>query len=142
MKAPHWWQVSEGPEAFAELFAAARALGLRLGWLELELGFALPEPLEVAASAGALRAVALSAGRSVAVKSRQGPAVPLDLLREHFLGCAAVLVRGESSQASALLSREGEAFRLRAVAADSPTPGPLSAEQLAARLRKIRPAEP
>lgn len=142
MKAPHWWQVEAGPEAFAELFAAARALGLRLGWLELDLSVALPAPLEIAAGLGVLRAVALSAGRSVSLKPVKGPPVPSDLLREHFLGCAAVLVRGESSQASAQLSRAADGFRLRAAREAAPVLGPFSADQLAVRLRQARPAEP
>ena len=40
-----------------------------------------------------LRAVAVAGGRAVAVKRVAGPPTLRDLLREHFLGCAAVVVR-------------------------------------------------
>lgn len=85
--------VDAGAEAFAALFAAARAARVRLGWLDLA---AAPPPaeLEAAAALGALRAVAVGGGRAVTVKPLAGEPVLRDLLREHFLGCAAVLVRG------------------------------------------------
>lgn len=84
----------------AGLVAEARAEGLRLGWLDLS--DAAPEPsgsgepfdsLETAAAAGVLRAVAFAAGRAVTVKRVAGPPRLRDLLREYFVGCAAVLVR-------------------------------------------------
>ncbi len=148
MKAPHWWQVEEGPEAFAELFAAAAALGLRLGWLELDLVVEPPPPLAAAAAAGAFRAVAVSspvgggAGQNMAVKPRRGPSVPDDLLREYFLGCAAVLVRGASPRATARLTPGPAGFRLRGSEEGAPEIGPLSAAELAARLRRPRPEAP
>jgi len=85
--------VDAGAEAFAALFAAARAAKVRLGWLDLA---AAPPPaeLEAAAALGALRAVAVGGGRAVTVKPLAGEPVLRDLLREHFLGCTAVLVRG------------------------------------------------
>lgn len=93
MKAPALIAVDAGPADFAALFAAARAAGLRLGWLELAPA-PPPQPLEAAAALGALRAVAVGGGRAVTVKPLAGEPVLRDLLREHFLGCAAVLVRG------------------------------------------------
>jgi hypothetical protein len=88
--------VALGPEAFAPLFAAARGASLRLGWLDLtaEAAAPLPVDLERAAQLGALRAVAAGGGRSVVVKPVAGAPVTRDLLREHFLGCTLVLVRG------------------------------------------------
>src|SRR6185436_14218941 len=95
-KGPHLLRVELGPAAFLPLFAAARALELRLGWLELGGAVApLPASLDAAASLGALRAVAVGEGKSVAVKPRRGAPVLKDLLREHFAGCALVLVEGE-----------------------------------------------
>lgn len=96
MKVPHLLRVTEPPDRFSALIEAARAEGLRIGWLELEGATApVPEVLESAAGLGALRAVAVGAGRTVSVKPLRGAPVLRDLLREHFRGCALVLVRGE-----------------------------------------------
>jgi hypothetical protein len=89
------WRVEAPPEAYGEVFAAARAAGVRLGWLDLAATVAMPTDLDTAAAAGVLRAVAVGSGRTVAVKPLAGAPVLRDLLREHFLGCGAVLVRGE-----------------------------------------------
>lgn len=97
MREPHLLRVEEGPESFAALIEAARAAGLRAGWLELARPRPLPVALEAAAAAGALRAVAVGEGRSAAVKPMRGEPVLRDLLREHFRGCALVLVSGEVS---------------------------------------------
>lgn len=94
MKSPHLLQVEEGPERFAGLIEAARALGLRVGWLDLATPAPPMEGLEAAASLGVLRAVSVAGGRSVAVKPLRGQPVLRDLLREHFQGCVLVLVRG------------------------------------------------
>lgn len=96
MKSPHLLRVEEDPTRFAPLIEAVRALGLRIGWLELGADSRpVPECLETAASLGALRAVSVGEGRIVAVKPLRGRTVLKDLLREHFQGCALVLVRGE-----------------------------------------------
>ena len=122
MRGPHLLRVEEGPERFAKLIEAARAAGLRVGWLELR-GL-LPEPvpgdLEKAASAGTLRAVAVGEGRSVAVKPMRGAPVLRDLLREHFRGCALVLVRGGEIEVEAPALRvedgaDGELWRVTAL---------------------------
>lgn len=96
MKEPHLLRVTEGPESFAPIFDAAAALGLHVGWLDFP-GEAVPAPhaLTAAAALGARRAVAVGEGGSVTVKPRRGAPVLKDLLREHFLGCALVLVAGE-----------------------------------------------
>jgi len=94
VRTPALVAVSEPPSSFESLFGAARALRLRLGWLELGASVALEGPLEAAAGLGALRAVAAGAGRVVTSKPIRGEPVLRDLLREHFLGCAVVLVRG------------------------------------------------
>jgi hypothetical protein len=84
------------PASFAALIAALAAAGMRAGWLELR---SVPPPavdaaLEEAAAAGVRRAVAVGGGRSVAVKPLAGAPVLRDVLREHFQGCAVVLVQG------------------------------------------------
>ena len=68
MKAPHLLRVEDPPDFFAPLIEAARALGLRIGWLELGAAPApVPESLESAAGLGVLRAVSVGQGRTVAV---------------------------------------------------------------------------
>ena len=84
MRSPHLLRVEEEPGRFAPLIAAARAEGLRIGWLDLAAAPAVPGPLDEAAAAGAHRAVAAGEGRSVAVKPLRGAPVVKDLLREHF----------------------------------------------------------
>ncbi len=143
----------DGPvSALAPLLEAARAEGLRIGWLEGEAEAPAPAPsaLDAAADAGAFRSVAVGAERSVAVKRRSGPPVLRDVLREHFLGCALVVLAGgappidarggaergpDSSEAPALevtddgfrVTPPGEAGRV------------FAADRLAARLRRPRP---
>ena len=96
MKSPHLLRVEDAPDRFAPLIDAARALGLRIGWLDLGTASApLPGPLETAAGLGVLRAVSVEEGRTVVVKPLRGAPVLKDLLREHFQGCTLVLVRGE-----------------------------------------------
>lgn len=110
MKAPHLLRVEEGPERFAPLVEAARAEGLRVGWLDLAPPPAVSGDLETAAAAGVLRAVAAGGDRSVVVKPLRGAPVLLDLLREHFRGAVLVLVRGEVD--APLLRRVGEEWEL------------------------------
>lgn len=175
MKRIHLLRFAGSPEELEPLVRAAAEEGLRLGWLDLA-GGAPPAPrepggstgagLDGAVSAGAFRAVAVAPGRTVALKAVAGPPVLRDLLREHFLGCAAVVVRGSGSAAgegddgtaagpeapsgptlrdgaAALgeaphLVAEAEGFRVEA-------PGRagrrFTTAQLAARLRKPRPWE-
>jgi hypothetical protein len=129
LKLPHLLRVAEGPESFAALFAAMSAAGLRAGWLDLrrtEPGSAAAaaisaraateaagrdaDPpgiavtlagLETAAALGVRRAVAAGGGRSLALKPLRGEPVLRDLVREHFLGCTLVLVRGGGGTAKA-----------------------------------------
>ena len=149
MRSPHLLRVEAGPEGFASLLQALAAAGLRAGWLELRR----PEPaaasLEAAAALGARRAVAAGGGRSVALKPLRGEPVVRDLLREHFLGCALVLVvlaslpEGEGEKAAAPLEAvpalfaEGEGWRVE-------PPGGVAAQRhdtagLVAALRRPRP---
>lgn len=135
MSGPALVAVDCGPGEFASLFAAARAAGERIGWLDLTGATAAPVPadLERAAGLGALRAVAVAAGRTVVVKPVAGPAVLRDLLREHFRGCFAVLVRGLEGWPR--LRPAGEAFAL-STAADRTRD--IGAVDLVARLRRPR----
>ncbi len=131
----HLLRVTRPVVEFEEVIAAVRHHGERVGWLELGEVAAtpMPESLEAAAGNGVLRAVAVAGGRSVAVKPMRGPAVLGDVLREHFRGCALVLVRGDVD-APRLEPRAGgwvvswETGEKR-----------LSTEELVAALRKPRP---
>jgi hypothetical protein len=139
VKAPHLLRVEEGPERYAELVAALRGAGLRVGWLELgaaapEAEPAAPPELETAAGLGCLRAVAAGGGRTVAVKPLAGPPVLRDLLREHFLGCRLVLVRGAAEAPRLTPGPGGWTVTTGDDAAFSGT-----SDALAAELRKPRP---
>lgn len=135
MKSPHLLRVDDSPERFAPLIEAARALGLRIGWLELG-GTAHPVPpvLEAAAGLGVLRAVEVGEGRTVAVKPLRGKPVLKDLLREHFRGCALVLVRGEIEAPSLRIEESVWIVAPPGAASRSYTP-----EKLAEALRKPNP---
>ncbi len=146
MRAPHLLRVTQEPARFAPLFAALAAAGLRCGGLERRRAGAPPPSLEAAAALGAARAVAAADGRSVAVKALRGAPVLRDLLREHFAGCALVLVAaagGDGEQpagplaAAPELQAEGERWRVIL-----PTPAAaehLDTPHLLARLRRPRP---
>ncbi len=131
----HLLRVERPAAEYAELIAAVRAEGLRVGWLELPP--AAPEPLPAALAAaaelGVLRAVAVGGGRSVAVKPMRGEPVRRDLLREHFRGCTLVLVRG-AVEAPILEPRDG-GFTVTGAEGECH----LTSDQLAAALRKPRP---
>jgi hypothetical protein len=140
----HLLRVENGPENFGELIAAARELGLRVGWLDLAEPVPLPAGLETAAAAGALRAVAVGGGRSAAVKPLRGAPVLSDLLREHFRGCALVLIRGEiagllpagAGEVIPRLAQDGESWRIAPSEASTVT---FTTAALAAALRRPRP---
>jgi hypothetical protein len=134
LSAPHLLRVEEGPEQFASLAEATRALGLRIGWLELAPPPTVPGNLETAAGFGALRAVAAGGGRSVAVKPLKGEPVLADLLREHFRGCVLVLVQGEI--AAPLLKMDGERWT---VTVPGEAARALATTDLAEALRSPRP---
>jgi len=137
MKSPHLLRVDDAPDRFAPLIAAARALGLRIGWLDLGGATApVPEALETAAAASVLRAVAVGEGRTVAVKPLRGAPVLKDLLREHFRGCVMVLVRGEI-EAPSLRIEDGAWI----VAPPGAASRRYATEELAMALRKPRPWE-
>lgn len=133
MKAPALVAVEHPPEAFAALFTVAAERGERVGWLDLGGADELPEPLAAAAAAGAVKVVHVSAGGALSWKHRRGTAVLRDLLREHFLGFAAVLVRGAAGWPRLTPSAAG--FRLE-TAADRARE--LPAADLLAELRRPR----
>ena len=136
MRSLHLLRVEDAsPGRFAPLIEAARTLALRIGWLEIGASPSpVPESLRAAAGLGVLRAVAVGESRIVAVKPLRGQPVLRDLLREHFQGCALVLVRGEVAAPS--LKVEGDRWIVTPLGAASRK---YTAEQLAAALRKPDP---
>jgi len=133
VKGPALLSVAQPASEFASLFAAARAAGARIGWLEPG-----PEPGAAphgapALDAGADKEVAVGDGRVRSVKRVGGPAVLRDLLREHFLGYLAVLVAG--SEGSPRLVASEERF---AIAEGGRVGRWLSADQLLAELARPR----
>ena len=113
-RGPHLLQVDAPPESFAPLLAAIAAAGLRAGWLELRPPAPPAPALAAAAALGAARAVAAGGGLSVAVKPLRGEPVLRDVLREHFRGCALVLVSGAAPAGAPLprLAAEGDGWRV------------------------------
>jgi hypothetical protein len=128
LRPPHALRVTEPPERFAALLQALAAAGLRAGWLDLAAPTPFPDglatlaalaTLDQAAALGALRAVAVAGGRSLALKALRGAPVWRDLLREHFQGCALVLVAGAAAAGApvpppglAALISAGEGWRV------------------------------
>ena len=94
MRLPHLFSVDAEPEAFATLWRLAAAHGIRIGWLALASESAPPAPVTMAHAGAAV--VAVSGGQTLAGKRLAGPPVLRDLVREHFLGCQALLVRGRA----------------------------------------------
>lgn len=130
-------RVDAAPDVFAPLVEAMAARGLRCGWLDLAEAAPAPAGLEAAAAIGMMRAVSAVGARTVAVKPVKGGFVLRDLLREHFRGCALVLVRGEV-EAEGLRPDEGSWI------VDSPEgeKKQLSTAELADSLRKPKWTSP
>lgn len=134
MKSPHLLRVTLPPDRFGTLIEAARALKLRIGWLDGSAESAAPSILDEAADLGVLRAVSMQEGRTVSVKPLRGRPVLKDLLREHFLGCALVLVRGEVDAPA--LEPDGDGWRLELPESASRR---FTTAELSEALRKPRP---
>ncbi len=139
MTPPHLLRVEDGPERFVQIVEAVRALGLRVGWLELAPPPTVPGDLETAAGLGTLRAVAAGGGRVVAVKPLRGEPVLGDLLREHFRGCVLVLVRGEAAAPLLQSQSQGEEVERWTVTVSGEAPRAFTAGDLAEALRSPRP---
>ena len=132
MKRVHLLRVEADAKSFEGLVSAVRDDGGRVGWLEL--GDADP-PWSLAGptGAGVARAVAAGARHTISVKPRSGAPVLRDLVREHFLGCRVVLIRGEIDAPA--LTVDGETWTgVRGDAAKS-----YSVEELVRALRAPRP---
>jgi hypothetical protein len=136
MKRIHLLLVESQASVYLELIEALAADGKRVGWLDLG-GTQVPAALTAASGAGVLRAVGVDGGVTVAVKPRKGKVVMKDLLREYFVGCSVVLVRG--GEGLPILSAAEEGWLLEIPGA---TPKALDTSSLVAALRKPRPFGP
>lgn len=133
MKRIHLLRVEGQAADYVDLIGALRADGRRVGWLDLG-PVQVPTALTLASETGVLRAVAVDEGVTVAVKPRAGRAVMKDLLREYFVGCAVVLVKG--SEGLPRLSAENGHWLLEVPGAAHRR---LDTDGLVAVLRKPRP---
>ena len=136
MKRIHLLSVAARADAFLELIEALGAEGRRVGWLDL--GSAqVPATLTAASGAGVLRAVGVDDGVTVAVKPRKGAVVMKDLLREYFVGCSVVLVRGGEGLPRLSVAEGGWLLEVPGATARA-----LDTASLVAALRKPRPFGP
>jgi hypothetical protein len=90
-----------------------------------------------AAGLGVLRSVSVSGERTVAVKPLRGAPVLRDLVREHFRGCALVLVRGEVDAPRLLSDGEVDRWTVRVAGLAARR---LTTEDLVAGLRRPKPS--
>ncbi len=133
MKHIHVLRTTCAAADFRPLFAALAALGLRVGWLDMESTAGAPPELEQAAAQGAFRAVGVTANRVLTVKPVHGATVLKDLLREYFAGCRLVVIRGGLDAPELLVAPDG--YRVRF---EDGTERDFSSEALAKALRKPR----
>jgi hypothetical protein len=135
----HLLRVAEEAQAFAPLLLAAAADGMRVGWLELAEPPALPEPLRAALLAGSARAVAVAEPWTLAARPRRGAPGLRELVRQQFLGCVAVLVRGEVDAPRLAPAGDGSGWH---VTVGEEAARRLDTAQLVAALRQPRPFAP
>ena len=133
MKRIHLLSVDGRAEEYHELIEAIGADDRRVGWLDLG-GTEVPDALSAASKTGVLRAVGVVDGMTVAVKPRKGAVVMKDLLREYFVGCSVVLVRGGEGLPRLSAAESGWLVEVSGAAKRS-----LDTAGLVAALRKPRP---
>ncbi len=148
---PHLLRVAQTKMLeFAQVVAAMRQDGRRVGWLEWSPGAltdaptggrpeTAPLPFPEAREVGVLRAVAVEAEQTVVVKPRRGTPVLRDVLREHFRGASLVLVHSPKGLEEAeipLLEKTPGGWRI--VMPDA-TSSEMTTEALVAALRRPRP---
>ena len=140
MRRIHLLRVEGAPDVYAPLLAAAAAAGMRVGWLELQDAPPAPPLLQNVLQAGSDRVVAIGESWTLAARPRKGPARLRELLRQQFLGCALVLVRGNvDTPAPTLSANDDGSWR---VTISDAVERRLTTEQLVAALREPRPFAP
>ena len=138
MRRIHLLRVAEEASVYEPLVRAAAAAGLRVGWLELPAPSPPPPELRAALDAGSDRAVTVGESWTLAARPRKGPARMRELMRQQFLGCTLVLVRGEAD--APLLAPAGDGgWRVTIASGKDRRYG---VDQLVAALREPRPFAP
>lgn len=138
MRRIHLLRVAGEAHEYAALLRAAAEAGMRVGWLELQEPPQPPQGLRDALDAGSDRAVAVAESWTVAARPRKGAARLRELMRQQFLGCTLVLVRGEAD--APVLAPAGEGVWRLAIPGGAERR--LTSEQLVAALREPRPFAP
>ena len=138
MRRIHLLRVAEEAEVYRPLLVAAGEAGLRVGWLELQAPPPPPPTLSGALAAGSERAVAVGESWTLAARARKGPARLRELLRQQFLGCTLVLVRGEADAPLLVAADDG----MWHVTIPGGSERRYGTDQLAAALREPRPFAP
>jgi hypothetical protein len=138
MRRIHLLRVAEEARVYEPLLRAAAAAGLRVGWLELQTPAPPPAEVRAALDAGSERAVTVGESWTLAARLRKGPARVRELLRQQFLGCTLVLVRGEA-EAPLLVPAGDDAWRVTIPGGKERR---LTVDQLVAALREPRPFAP
>lgn len=131
---------------FAQLVAALRQDGRRVGWLEWSPGVRANGksvenaafPVLEAAEAGVLRAVTVAAEHTVAVKPRRGAPILRDIVREHFRGCNLLLVHTTDDLEIPRLERTETGWRIVPAEPEGAT-REMTTEALVAALRRPHP---
>ncbi len=98
MKMPRIIHVDGVLADYADLVEKEAAKGSRVGWLDLRSPVTVPQALFGSTIQGVFRAVEVGDQGTIAYKPRRGAPVLKDLIREYFLGCDLVLVRGVDSE--------------------------------------------
>lgn len=142
----HLLRVVETMLEFAQLVAALRQDGRRVGWLEWSPGERsngkavqnAAFPVLEAAEAGVLRAVTVAAEHTVAVKPRRGAPILRDIVREHFRGCNLLLIHTPDDLKIPRLEKTDNGWRIVPPEPEGVT-REMSTEALVAVLRRPHP---
>ena len=133
LKRVHLLQIDDAPSRFEPLVRAVTEAGMRVGWLDFRVA-ETSDALAAASATGVFRAVAVGDTETVSAKSRIGPAVTKDLIREYFQGCSVVLISGRETAAS--LHRRDDEW---AVSSPGGKEKVFTTEGLVAALSRVRP---
>jgi hypothetical protein len=133
LKRVHLLQIEDAPSRFEPLVRAVSKAGMRVGWLDFR-AIETPDALAAASETGVFRAVSVGESSTVSVKSRIGPAVTKDLIREYFQGCSVVLISGRETAVS--LHRRDDQWAVSSPGGEEEV---FTTERLVAALRRVRP---
>jgi hypothetical protein len=133
LKRVHLLQIEDAPSRFEPLVRAVSKAGMRVGWLDFR-SIETPDALAAASATGVFRAVSVGESSTVSVKSRIGPAVTKDLIREYFQGCSVVLISGRETAVS--LHRRDDQWAVSSPGGEEEV---FTTERLVAALRRVRP---